>query len=73
MFSYVSIFDHPYHAVTDAKGNFTIKNVPAGEYEIEAIHRKVHGATAAQGYKGSVQKVKVTAAGGKADFTLNVP
>jgi plastocyanin len=73
MFSYVSVFDHPFHAVTDENGNFTIKNVPAGEYEIEAIHRKVHGATAASGYKGDVQKVKVTAAGGKADFTLNVP
>ncbi len=73
MFAYVSVFDHPFHAVTDANGNFTIKNVPAGEYEIEAIHRKVHGASAAEGYKGTIQKVKVGADGGKADFTLNVP
>ncbi len=73
MFSYVSVFDHPYHAVTDSNGNFTIKNVPAGEYEIEAIHRKVHAASAASGYKGTVQKVSVSTSGGKADFTLNVP
>ncbi len=40
MYSYVSVFDHPYFAVTDTKGNFTIKNVPPGKYTIEASHRK---------------------------------
>jgi plastocyanin len=30
MFSYVGVTDHPYFAVTDKDGNFTIKNVPAG-------------------------------------------
>ncbi|WP_165220823.1 hypothetical protein [Aquisphaera insulae] len=28
------VFDHPYFAVTDAKGNFEIKNVPAGTQKI---------------------------------------
>ncbi len=30
MKSYVRVFDHPYFAVTDADGNFEIKNAPAG-------------------------------------------
>lgn len=30
MKGYVRVFDHPYFAVTDADGNFTIKNAPAG-------------------------------------------
>ena len=30
----VLIFDHPYFAVTDEKGNFEIKNAPAGNYRI---------------------------------------
>lgn len=73
MYSYISIEEHPWTAVTAADGTFTIKDVPAGDYEVEAIHRKVHGATMADGYKGTVQKVKVTADGAKANFTLNVP
>jgi len=32
--------NHPYFAVTDANGNFTIPNVPPGAYEIELYHRK---------------------------------
>jgi len=33
--------DSPYYAVTDAKGNFTIKNVPAGDYTLEVWHEKL--------------------------------
>ena len=40
MFAYVSVFDHPYFAVSQKDGTFTIKNVPAGKYTIEATHRK---------------------------------
>jgi plastocyanin len=40
MFSYVSIFDHPYFAVTGADGSFTIKNVPDGKYTLVMAHRK---------------------------------
>lgn len=40
MFSYISVFDHPYFAVTGADGAFTIKNVPDGKYTLEATHRK---------------------------------
>lgn len=40
MFSYVGIVDHPYFAVSDANGNFTISNVPPGNYTLEFYHRK---------------------------------
>lgn len=40
MFAYVSVFDHPYFAVSGKDGSFTIKNVPAGKYTLEATHRK---------------------------------
>jgi len=41
MFAWVSIFDHPYFAMSDKDGSFTIKNVPAGKYIVEANHRKL--------------------------------
>jgi hypothetical protein len=40
MFAFVGVVDHPYFAVTDKDGNFTIKNVPAGKYTVEAVHQK---------------------------------
>jgi hypothetical protein len=40
MFSYVSVIDHPYFAVTGENGSFKIANVPAGKYTLEAYHRK---------------------------------
>jgi plastocyanin len=40
MFSYASIFDHPYFAVTGKDGTFKIANVPPGKYKIQAAHRK---------------------------------
>jgi hypothetical protein len=39
-FAYVSFFDHPYFAVTDRNGQFTLPPLPPGEYTIEASHRK---------------------------------
>jgi hypothetical protein len=40
MFAYVSVVDHPYFAVSDKTGRYTIKNVPPGKYTVEAYHRK---------------------------------
>ena len=65
MFAWVTIVDSPYYAVTDKDGKFTIKNVPAGDYTIVALHRKAAPT-------GVEQKVSVTADGGKSDFTLEV-
>jgi hypothetical protein len=40
MSSYCGVTDNPYYAVSDDKGNFTIKGLPAGEYDLEAVHEK---------------------------------
>lgn len=62
MASYVGVLEHPYFAVSDDKGNFEIKNLPAGDYEIEAWHEK---------YKTQTMIMSVGAADTKtADFTF---
>ena len=61
MTSYVGVLDHPFYAVSDDQGNFTIKNLPAGEYEVEAWHEK---------YGAQTMKVTVGASDTKtADFS----
>jgi hypothetical protein len=40
MLAWVTVFDHPYFAVSAKDGSYTIKNVPAGKYTLEATHRK---------------------------------
>lgn len=40
MFAWVSIFDHPYFAISGKDGTFKISNVPAGKYTLKAVHRK---------------------------------
>jgi hypothetical protein len=63
MFAYVGVVEHPYFAVTDKDGSFTIKDVPAGDYTVEAFHLKAGAKTQ-----------KVTLADKKAlDFELEVP
>jgi hypothetical protein len=61
MFAYIGVVDHPYFAVTDKDGNFTIKNVPAGKYTVEAFHLKAGAKT---------QEVE---AGKTVSFELEVP
>ena len=65
MFSYITVVDHPYFAVTGKDGTYTIKDVPAGKYKIVALHRKAAPA-------GVEQDLEVTADGAKTDFTLEV-
>lgn len=48
MNAWVYIADHPYMAVTDEEGRFTIKNLPAGEWTFQVRHDT-----------GYVQQVKV--------------
>ena len=63
MTAYVGVMDHPWFAVSDSSGNFSIANLPAGEYTLEAWHEKLGTQTA---------KVSVTDAGAKApvEFTF---
>ena len=39
-FAYVNVVEHPFFAVTDANGNFTINGLPPGTYTLQAHHRK---------------------------------
>ena len=48
MRSYISVLDNPFFAVTDEDGKFEIKGLPAGEYEIEAVHEKLKTPDAAR-------------------------
>jgi len=43
MFAYACVVENPYFAVTDANGNYSISNVPPGDYVLEAYHVKTHG------------------------------
>lgn len=62
MASYVGVLDNPFYAVSDDQGNFSIKNLPAGDYELEAWHEK---------YGTQSMKVTVGASDTKtADFTF---
>ncbi len=65
MLAWVSIMSHPYFATTKQDGKFTIDNLPAGTYELEAWHEKL-----------GTQKASVTLADGQAketNFTFSRP
>ena len=38
MRTWAGVFDHPFYAVTDDMGKFTLENVPAGTYTVTAWH-----------------------------------
>jgi hypothetical protein len=40
MTAWCGVFDHPYFAVTDGKGQFRIPNLPPGRYTLTAWHEK---------------------------------
>jgi plastocyanin len=40
MKGYIAVFKHPYFTVTDKNGGFELKDVPAGEYTIQAWHER---------------------------------
>ena len=63
MTSYGNIVAHPYFAVTDAAGNFSLPDLPPGTYTIEAWHEKL-GTRTQQITVGPKQPVK-------ADFTFS--
>ncbi|HEX4822974.1 MAG TPA: carboxypeptidase regulatory-like domain-containing protein [Candidatus Polarisedimenticolaceae bacterium] len=41
MSSYAGVFDNPFFSVTKTDGKFTISDLPAGTYEIDAWHEKL--------------------------------
>ena len=46
MNAYVGVLDHPYFAVSDKDGKFSLKGLPPGTYTIEAWHEKLGAQTA---------------------------
>jgi hypothetical protein len=61
MHGFVQILDHPYGVVTNAKGEFTIKDIPAGTYTVEAWHEAL-GKVKMAGVKvesGKASKIKI--------------
>lgn len=41
MAAYIVVVDNPYHAVSDASGKFSIKDVPPGQYKLTVWHEKL--------------------------------
>ena len=63
MNAYVGVLPHPYFGVTGADGTFEIKDLPPGDYILEAWHEK---------YGSQTQKITVTEGqAATADFTFN--
>ncbi|MFA6547247.1 MAG: hypothetical protein WCS99_22710 [Limisphaerales bacterium] len=62
MFSYVSIFETPFHAVSGKDGSFKITGVPDGKYKLVIEHRKA----------GKSEKQIEVKGGAKADVTLQL-
>lgn len=65
MGGWIAVMSHPYFAVTGIDGKFSLDDLPAGTYEIEAWHEKL-----------GTQTAKVTVAAGdskSADFSFKKP
>ena len=39
--AYIAVFDHPYFAITDAQGAFTIDGLPPGTYNVKVWHERL--------------------------------
>jgi len=62
MRSYINVLPHPYFAVTKEDGMFEIKNLPPGEYTVEARHER---------FPAVEQKLTLVASGtGTVEFTF---
>ena len=62
MSGYIYVVPTPYFAVTDKEGNFTIKNIPAGQYTLKTWSEQAKPAT---------QAVTVGAGGATANLTVS--
>jgi hypothetical protein len=59
MKGWTRVYDHPYFAVTDADGKFTIKNAPAGEYRMKVWHGSGGWRNGVKGKDGEPITIKV--------------
>ncbi len=58
MKAHVRVFDHPYYAVTDADGNWEIKNAPVGKFSVFVHHPATGWLNGAAGNKGQTMEIK---------------
>ena len=66
MNAYISVFDHPFFAVTDDTGSFKIENIPPGKYEVVAWHERD---IKRMGYT-QTKTIEVVKGGSVLDFSL---
>ncbi len=62
MTSFVATINHPYYAVSDESGHFTINNVPAGNYTVKAWHEAL----------GKLEKTVVVETGKTAQVSFEI-
>ena len=60
--AWVAVFDHPYYAVTEPDGAFSLDSVPPGTYKLVAWHPRL----------GEVEREVVIAAGGAAEAPMTL-
>ncbi len=63
MSALIRVFDHPYFAIPDASGAFTIPDVPAGTYRVTAWHERV----------GEVELAATVGGGATASLAFTLP
>jgi hypothetical protein len=61
MSGWVRVFDNPYFAVTDADGNFEIKDAPAGTYRLMIWQESIGYRGGAAGRDGTPVTIKAGA------------
>ena len=71
MHAVVAVAAHPYYAITDTSGNFTLNNVPAGTYTLVYWHETLGNSKAKQATEPMRKQVTVTEDGTvQADVTF---
>ena len=60
MIAYAFVIDHPFWAVTDEAGNYTIEGLPPGTYTVEVWHEK---------YKKKRQEITVSGDAADVNFS----
>ena len=66
MKSWVLVSDHPYFAVTDENGNFSIEGIPSGTYDVVCWQEKF-------GKRTLIEKVTISDGDNKQDFVFSRP